>query len=597
MRAGLSLIPLALLLATGLALAYADPYAYLKTSNYGRIIHLEIAPKIAYRPDTLTGSGLMEEALIQLWTSGKVDPSLLERLEAYKVEGGWSETPHGPLSLRACWLAHLLFRELGLDDGINRTLIKSLKPLTVREAYYQAMILGDPSPLKRFRSWEGYSLTPGGPPDPWASVLAMEVTGDKRLLDLVEASGGRGALLRAYSLTGDPRALKLLPGEARDWETIYSLHLLGHRLFLVNLTVEPYALAEGAPKLTSLSTSTPLGRPLRARAYFFFNGTHSLIYVEAGGLRRFLAFRHRLLGRLEAYASAESPPGELKLSFVVNGKPPFLVSVRLAGRTYNYTSYSGRFRVVLKHEEVGCHKVLIIIRSADSFAKGYLTVELRQPELGPSWAMALLPLSFLVALAPEMVVYMPSRLRREAVRRAVGAVSILLPLTALMPTLLSAYLWATAFAVLAVAAYTGRKYIRPALEYSAIAGTLLASSLLIGSPLPLVVAGIGNAVWLACLMLFPSEWKPVDRYARAVNAFYAAAVLILQGLVEMARKAAGYLYQPSWGMVQAVTVNAAMIANIIALVPIIAPLYFFLRLYATAQRARAVEDWLNDITE
>jgi len=43
-------------------------------------------------------------------------------------------------------------------------------------------------------------------------------------------------------------------------------------------------------------------------------------------------------------------------------------------------------------------------------------------------------------------------------------------------------------------------------------------------------------------------------------------------------------------MVQAVTVNAAIIANIIALIPIIAPLYFFLRLYATAQRARVVED-------
>ena len=364
---------------------------------------------------------------------------------------------------------------------------------------------------------------------------------------------------------------------------------------MANLTVEPYALAEGAPKLTSLSASTPLGRPLRARAYFFFNGTHSLIYVEAGGLRRFLAFRHRLLGRLEAYASAESLPGELKLKFVVNGKPPFSVAVRLAGKWYNCTSYSDRFEMTIKHSEVGRHKALIRLRSADSFAKGYLTAELRQPEPGPNWAMALLPLSLLVALAPEMLAYMPSRLRAEAIKRAAGIALIPLPLSALMPALLSAYLWATAFAVLAVAAYTGRKYLRPALEYTGIAGGLLASSILIGNPLPLIVAGVGNAVWLACLTLFPSEWKPVDRYARAVNAFYAAAVLVLQGIVEAARRAAGYLYQPSWGMVQAITVNATIIANIIALIPIVAPLYFFLRLYATAHRARAVEEELGGI--
>jgi len=155
---------------------------------------------------------------------------------------------------------------------------------------------------------------------------------------------------------------------------------------------------------------------------------------------------------------------------------------------------------------------------------------------------------------------------------------------------LAAYGVMASVAVLASVALTaGIDAVKRAVEWVLVVGLVLASTVLSGNPLLVVVAGVGLGVFALAIWLYPSEFGLVYRTAAATMLFWGLATLVFAFIVRMVTAIAPMLtYTPDLGFLNAVYVNATMVANFIILLPVIASLYTLMRLYMTSRRAREV---------
>jgi len=117
----------------------------------------------------------------------------------------------------------------------------------------------------------------------------------------------------------------------------------------------------------------------------------------------------------------------------------------------------------------------------------------------------------------------------------------------------------------------------------------------LANPLPPIIAGVGNAIWLLCVLLFPSEWRSLERIIKSVNVLYALFMMVAGFLVSIAVQVSSYLLEPSWGMVKALIINITLVANLIMALPILASLFTFARLYAVARRGKEAEVVIGEL--
>ena len=72
-------------------------------------------------------------------------------------------------------------------------------------------------------------------------------------------------------------------------------------------------------------------------------------------------------------------------------------------------------------------------------------------------------------------------------------------------------------------------------------------------------------------------------------------MIVMQFLINIATQISAYLLEPSWGMVKALIINISLIANLIMALPIIASIFTFAKLYATARHGKEAELVLQEL--
>jgi len=77
----------------------------------------------------------------------------------------------------------------------------------------------------------------------------------------------------------------------------------------------------------------------------------------------------------------------------------------------------------------------------------------------------------------------------------------------------------------------------------------------LANPLPLTVVGVSNLIWLICALLFPLEWRSLERMIKSMNILYAVFMVVMQFLVNIETQLSAYLLEPSWGMVKALIIR------------------------------------------
>ena len=155
----------------------------------------------------------------------------------------------------------------------------------------------------------------------------------------------------------------------------------------------------------------------------------------------------------------------------------------------------------------------------------------------------------------------------------------------------------SAAALASVALAAGIDAVKRAVEWILIIGLILASTVLSGNPLLVVVAGMGLGVFAFTMWLYPGEFGLVYRTAAATMIFWGLATLVFAFIVRMAAAIASMLtYTPGLGFLNAVYVNAIMVANFIILLPVMASLYTLMRLYMTTRRAEEARVVLEKLT-
>jgi len=310
-------------------------------------------------------------------------------------------------------------------------------------------------------------------------------------------------------------------------------------------------------------------------------------------------------GRFEVFCRVESYEGYLVVKLVANGRPPYKSFIVVAGKLWNYTFNGDELTAEVKHPDIGRHVVRVaVVDSLGRFVELKLVVELCQVDVESDLYYSIIPLSFLLALLPEMLAYAPRKLRSRVSVNAFATSSVLALGIAVLPrelwyagaTLLAYSTIATA-SVLLVAFLTNRRIMKNALEYILITSLLIGMTVYLANPLPLIVAGVGNAIWLICVLLFPSEWRSLERMIKSVNVLYAVFMVVMNFLISIATQISAYLLEPSWGMVKALIINMSLIANMMMALPIVASIFTFARLYATARRAREAEALVQALAE
>lgn len=164
---------------------------------------------------------------------------------------------------------------------------------------------------------------------------------------------------------------------------------------------------------------------------------------------------------------------------------------------------------------------------------------------------------------------------------------------------LAAYGAIASAAVLAsVALAAGVNAVKRAVEWVLVVGLVLASTVLSGNPLLIVVAGIGLGIFALTIWLYPGEFGLVYRTAAATMLFWGLTTIVFAFIARMVTAIASMLtYTPDLGFLNAVYINATMVANFIILLPVIASLYTLMRLYMTSRRARDVKEALTRLRE
>ena len=302
-------------------------------------------------------------------------------------------------------------------------------------------------------------------------------------------------------------------------------------------------------------------------------------------------------GRLEVFCRIESHEGYLIVKFVVNGKPPHKAYITFAGKVWNYTFKQDELVVEVKHPDIGRRLVrVVVIDSAGRFVELKLVVSLYQVDVKSDLYYSIIPLSFLLTLLPEMLAYAPKKLRSRVSVNAFATSSVLAFGILVLPrelwytgTTLLAYSIITTVSILLVAFLTNRRIMKNTLEYILITSLLIGMTIYLANPLPLIVVGVGNLIWLICVLLFPSEWRSLERMIKSINVLYAIFMVVMNFLISVATQISAYLLEPSWGMVKALIINISLIANLIMALPIIASIFTFAKLYATVRRGREVE--------
>jgi len=296
-------------------------------------------------------------------------------------------------------------------------------------------------------------------------------------------------------------------------------------------------------------------------------------------------------GRFEVFCKIESYEGYLVVKLVCNGKPPYRAYILLLGKVWNCTFKQDELVVEVKHPDIGEHVVkVLVVDSLGRFVELKLAVGLYQVNIKSDLYYSIIPLSFLLALLPEMIAYAPRKLRSRVSVNAFATSSVLAFGIAALPrelwytgATLLVYSIVTTISILLVAFLTNRRVMRNTLEYILITSLLIGMTIYLANPLPLIVVGVGNLIWLICVLLFPSEWRSLERMIKSINVLYAVFMVVMQFLINIATQISAYLLEPSWGMVKALIINISLIANLIMALPIVASLFTFAKLYATVR--------------
>ena len=102
------------------------------------------------------------------------------------------------------------------------------------------------------------------------------------------------------------------------------------------------------------------------------------------------------------------------------------------------------------------------------------------------------------------------------------------------------------------------------------------------------MGGIGSAIFLASALLYPSERPRTERLYKSVMVLYSLGVLVSSLVVELSTAIASFLYAPDEAFVNSIRVQSMFIANLISIVPILAPIIHLARLVLAFERAGEV---------
>ena len=567
------------------------------------------------------------------WLKAEIPKDSLEYLLACYRKGGFAENPISRrISLEETFYALWALREIGFlaeisVDEVKAFLEKSLwNSSRLSDLYYAYMglyMLGYCYNISD-RLQEYYRLDGSFAPklkipdgDPYATYMGISLAklSGFRLSEKsfeyakgVESPALRTLLMDILGLLDSRRARALaneiLQGRLGFWE-ILALKVLSKHTFSVRLTIKPKVVVNEPPKVVFLEAYSLLGEELKATytSKFYRNST-LVVWITANGIERKLSFRIRRVKRIEVYVIIRSEKGFL--SAIIYVSPSYAnpeVKMVLAGREYEATRIRDEaYSIKIKHGLKGEFPVTVIASSENCGfveVKGIVTLEPPCLSVHPSPA----PLVILIGLAP--IIAGSIREKRKFKIAALLAPSIalfkLIPL--IDPSVVRllggsiAYELATSGVPLALLTLVAdRRALRATAEWVLIVGLVLASVALSGNPLLMIVAGIGLGVFAFTIWLYPNEFSLVYRTATSIMLFWSLATLVLALVIKVVTAIATMLaYVPDLGFLNAVYVNATMIANFIVLLPIVASLYTLMRLYMTSKRAREAARLLEEL--
>ena len=603
MRGIVSLIVITLIvlvLIVGTTIAHATPVTIvLRSTDYGTIRYREYIPRPDYRSKSLTCVEVARELLLKAVYGEDVDHVKLNYVLSCYRDGYFVLTPRSKelspeSTLYATWLLRLLDYDIEID--LSKIYSEISRARTFSKVYYLVMtlkVLGyqfDKSLLEDFELQSGVSeLRNSSRASEHATALWLNLYPD----DYVKAysllnSDNRGYRLRARIVLKNYtyRDLKI----EYDWFSIETL--LVHRPVFVNATIEPLVIVKREPELIEARVVRWYSEPVEEYKFSWrVRGgvVYSYIYAES----RVVRFDH-LVGRGD---SAVLTLRQLKygmLDIECTYRHPYTLVLSLGGIVFNLTSTDSTTKWRVQVPLVGSYRVEACIIGSGNVLRGSGVVYLE-----PTLERSLLDYAWLTIPAiASTVVLVGARGWRRRLKISLPAIMLQIVPLGVYQILEVHPLWYTlgvGVVLLIVAWIVDRVVLRVSLEYIAILSLLSVASFLIANPLVLLLGGIGSAIFLASALLYPSERPRTERLYKSVMVLYSLGVLVSSLVVELSTALASFLYAPDEAFVDSIRVQSMFIANLISIVPILAPIVHLARLVLAFERAREVEGVIRQL--
>jgi len=561
----------------------------MKSNDHGFLTHIEYVPMLKYTHLSLTASEVAKELLVKALQGDVLDQQIIDFLLRCYRDGYFASDPasYEP-DFMSTFYATWLFKVIGVEKRLNESFL--VDALCGAEdfptAFYAARtleFLGHELYRDCFRDWDlGYAVSY------IRNSTAPDIESTKLWLLIFPEDEAKKEWLRNKGIYVYPEAS--VESLVKDWYGIEQLIIF--RPVFINATVYPRVVVSQEPKLVSAKAVRFPNEPVEV--YFSWRVEENKIvsFVYADG--RLLNFTH-LVGRQEyALLIIDQKLGSLSIS--CSYKPSYKLRIRIAGVEYEWNVDSYDFNETIELPAYGVFNLESEIEREDVLLRGKGTIDLRT-----SYEVKLLDYAFMILPTVNLAVALAGtrKKRRKAALTACYLIALTIPLVIDWDFILGLHpLWLTlgyGTLLLALTYLIERKAFYRCLSHIMILIALTSTAMIMGNPLILLLGGFGAGLFLISAVIYPSEMDKTERFYKSIMLIYSLGVLAMAVLNEVSVSIAATLYAPDSGFIDAIRVQAMFIANLFALMPVVASLYHLARLIHVYERAKEARELLKSM--
>ncbi|RLF23115.1 MAG: hypothetical protein DRN15_07205 [Thermoprotei archaeon] len=568
----------------------------LKAVDYGEIRHIEYIPKPLYKAKALLCSEIAKELLLKALYNMELDEMKLNFILACKHDGYFSETPDSlKFSPEATFYATWLLKMIGSMPKINASLLLSelRKAETFDKAYYVVMTLKLIGYNVSERLLQDFDLdyavawvrnSSRSSIKATAMWLCLFKDGEKAKW-LLEHARDLGAKVRAKLALGNYSYEDITSLDYSEWFNIETLIIF--KPVFVNVTIVPAIVVKEEPKIVNLNIVKWPDEIINDYE-FSWSLEDSRIVSRLKADNRLLTFVHYIAREETAYLKIEQVKfGKINVTCIY--KPPYALKLSIGGLEYELMGTAYRAQWCLDVLLTGTYNLKAIIKSSRSLLMGEGVVKLKA-----SYERTLLDYAWLgLPLLSTTIALCGAPSRRRRLRLGLPAVVIQIVPAYYAYELLKLHpLWftlASGVVLLIIARLIDKEALEACLGHIIVITALCMASMLTSNPIVLLLGGIGSGLFLASAILYPSERERTERLYKSTILVYSLGIMLMGLINQLAVEIASFLYAPDEAFIDSIRIQAMLIADLIALTPVIAPLVHLARLIHSFERAKEAE--------